>query len=192
MPQRNLEFVESHYYHIYNRGVNHQPIFFHRDNYFYLIQTIKRIFKKYRVTVISYCLMPNHYHLLVRPELSEVLSDCMKDIFISYVQAINKRYERRGPLFEGRFRSILVDEINYILHLCRYIHLNPVKAGLVISPENWIFSNYREWVGIRKGKLVDELFIKSNFSNQSKYRNFVMKDQPAQDIIENLKEYYLE
>ena len=192
MPQRNLEFLKGHYYHIYNRGVNYQPIFFHRDNYFYLIRLIKSIFEKYNVTIISYCLMPNHYHLLVRPELNEVLSDCMRDIFISYVQAINKRFKRKGPLFEGRFRSILVDEINYVLHLCRYIHLNPVKASLVKFPEDWIFSNFREWIGIRRWRLIDERFIKSNFSNQSKYRKFVVEYQPAQDISENLKEYYLD
>ncbi|MCK4894793.1 MAG: transposase [Calditrichia bacterium] len=192
MPQRNLEFLKGHYYHIYNRGVNYQPIFFHRDNYFYLIRLIKSIFEKYNVTIISYCLMPNHYHLLVRPELNEVLSDCMRDTFISYVQAINKRFKRKGPLFEGRFRSILVDEINYVLHLCRYIHLNPVKASLVKFPEDWIFSNFREWIGIRRWRLIDERFIKSNFSNQSKYRKFVVEYQPAQDISENLKEYYLD
>ena len=142
--------------------------------------------------MISYCLMPNHYHLLIRPESTGILSECLKNIFISYVQAINKRFKRKGHLFEGRFRSLLVDETKYVLHLCRYIHLNPVKAGLVKFPENWVFSNYKEWIGLRTWGLIDKCFIDSNFSSVSHYKKFVLEYRPAQDIQENLKQYYLE
>ena len=95
---------------------------------------------------------------------------------ISYVQAVNKRYKRRGPLFEGRFRSKWIDDIDYLLHLCRYIHLNPVRAGLVKSPEDWIFSNYRDFVGLRNNGLIDRKFIKKYFTTANDYCNFIAEN----------------
>jgi REP element-mobilizing transposase RayT len=176
MPRRQLRFAAANYYHIYNRGLNGEPIFFEHDNYFYLLRLIEKAFEKHNVTTIVYCLLPNHYHFLLRTEIDDVLSDCIKEIFISYVQAVNKRYKRSGPLFEGRFRSKWIDDIDYLLHLCRYIHLNPVRAGLVKSPEDWIFSNYRDFVGLRNNGLIDRKFIKKYFTTANDYCNFIAEN----------------
>jgi len=173
MPHRHIKFLNGSYYHFYNRGVNHSDIFIERENYHYLLRLIKKNFLKHRISMIAYCLMPNHYHLFVRPETDDSLSTCLKAVFISYVQAFNKQYGRSGPLFEGRFRSILVGELFYMLHLYRYIHLNPVVTGLVDSPEQWEFSNYREWIGLRNGQLVDREFVSKHFKSPEQYKEFI-------------------
>jgi putative transposase len=173
MPRRHLKFKSSCYYHLYNRGVNHSPIFRERENYLYLLRLLKKNLLKYDISMIAYSLMPNHYHLFLRPEADDTLAACLKSVFLSYVQAFNKRFGRSGPLFEGRFNSVLVDQQFYMLHLCRYIHLNPVDAGLVELPEHWEFSNYREWIGMRNGELVNKEFIKSHFAPIEKYIEFV-------------------
>ena len=103
--------------------------------------------------------MPNHYHFLLRQDSDIPISTFIQRIFNSYTKAYNKKYERSGTLFEGRFKAIHVDKEGYLLHLCKYIHANPVKALLVEAPEEWEFSNYPEWVGERNGTLIDKDFV---------------------------------
>jgi len=86
---------------------------------------------------------------------------------VSYTKAINKRYQRRGVLFQGPFQAVHVDRNEYLLHLSRYIHLNPVTAGLVERPENWEFSSYREYLGLRDGTLPEPEIVLSQFSTQN-------------------------
>ena len=147
MPLRQNIFAPSNYYHIFNRGINRQKIFLSKENYLYCVRLLKKHSESYLITVIAYCLMPNHYHLLLRQESDISISKYVNVVFSAYVQALNKRLGRKGPLFESRFKHVHVDKDEYILHLCRYIHLNPVKAGLVNNPRKWFFSNYLEWIG---------------------------------------------
>jgi REP element-mobilizing transposase RayT len=91
--------------------------------------------------------MPNHYHFLLEIS-SEDFSIAMQKFSISYVKSINKRYNRTGSLFEGAFQARRIDRNEYLLHLSRYIHLNPVLAGLVRHPEDWVYSSYREYIGL--------------------------------------------
>jgi hypothetical protein len=116
----------------------------------------------------------------------------MRIVFNAYVQAVNKQIGRKGTLFEGRFKHIHIDEDNYILHLCRYIHLNPVKAKLVYAPEEWPFSNYKEWIGKRNGKLVDLGFISSYFNNPQEYQKFVMEYNIEKKMEKKLDRYFLD
>jgi putative transposase len=97
----------------------------------------------------------------------------MKRFLLSYANAVNKRYGRSGALFEGRFRAVLVEEDSYLLHLSRYIHLNPVLADLVRRPEDWEFSSYREYAGLGEGTLPVPEIVLSQFSSQVAYRQFV-------------------
>jgi REP element-mobilizing transposase RayT len=159
MPYRGDVFARNHYYHIYNRGVGQGRLFFNPGNYEYCLRLTKRYYRRYGVTVIAYCLMPNHYHFLLRQETDQPLSKFVNVLFNAYVQAVNRQQDRRGTLFEGRFRHVWVDREEYLVHLCRYIHLNPVKAKLVSHPEDWLYSNYLEWTGQRAGILKDETFI---------------------------------
>jgi len=84
-------------------------------------------------------------------------------VFNSYSKAYNKRYEHSGTLFEGLYRVIQVDKTSHLIHLCRYIHSKPVKDGLVNKLEDWPYSNYAVWVGIRAGNLIDRNFVQDNF-----------------------------
>ena len=92
--------------------------------------------------------MPNHYHVLLKA-LDDNLSAAMQKFSISYTKAINERFDRVGSLFQGAFEAKLVDNENYLRHLSRYIHLNPVRARLCGSPEEWEFSSYLEYFGRR-------------------------------------------
>ncbi len=117
MPYRNLEFTQGQYYHIYNRGAGRSKIFSVEENYKYLTRLVERNFKKYGISIIAYCFMPNHYHFLLRLETKLLLSKFINVLFNTYVQALNKQQNRTGALFEGRFKHILVDEWKYLIHL---------------------------------------------------------------------------
>lgn len=173
MPYRGDAFVQGQYYHLYNRGAGKAKIFFNDGNYQYLLRLVKEHYQKHGATIIAYCLMPNHYHFLLRQESEEPLSKFMQVLFNSYVQALNLQQGRTGTLFEGRFKHKCVDKWEYLMVLCRYIHRNPVKAGLVTKPEDWAYSNYREWIGMRDGVLVDKEFVQDHFSSTDEYVNFV-------------------
>ena len=97
----------------------------------------------------------------------------MLSLQTSYAKAINRRYDRVGHLFQGPFKNILVDKNEYLLHLSRYIHINPVIAGLVPNPEDWEFSSFRDYVGLRDGTLPQPETILSQFSDKGTYWQFV-------------------
>jgi putative transposase len=141
------------------------------------------------VTVIAYCLMPNHYHFLFRQESAVPLSKLMQVLFNAYAQALNLQQGRTGTLFEGRFKHKCVDTWEYLSMLCRYIHLNPVKAGLVARPEDWPFSNYREWVGLRDGVLVDTVFVQDHFPSAEEYVRFVNDVEDEKRSYEKISKY---
>ena len=182
MPHRTVVLVRGEYYHIYNRGINKQRIFFSTENYLYCLRLIKKYSTKYGISVIAYCLMPNHYHLVLRQDNYTSISKFVNVIFSAYVQGINRSLQRRGPLFESRFKNVHIDKDEYVLHLCRYIHLNPVKAKLTKKPDHWAFSNYLEWINQRDGQLKDADFISKYFSSPQEYREFVMEYQLEEDL----------
>ncbi|VAW31914.1 hypothetical protein MNBD_CHLOROFLEXI01-3643 [hydrothermal vent metagenome] len=173
MPRRNA-FSKGSTFHIYNRGANRAPIFFSQENYLYCLRLIKKYAITYQITLIAYCLMPNHYHFLLRQDGDIPISKFINVLFNAYVQAINWQRSRSGTLFEGRFKHKLVDRDEYLIHLCRYIHANPVKAGLVTRLEDWPYSNYPEWIGERPGKLVDHDFVDAYFPERQNYTEFVL------------------
>ena len=128
MPRRYLTFSPEEYYHLYNRGVNRQEIFFEPDNYRFFLERVER----YLIPVmdlVAYCLMPTHYHLLVCIKTSEVfktseVSKAMMKLAVSYTKAVNKRYDRVGPLFQGAFQAKHIDCLNYRLFLSQvYLYL---------------------------------------------------------------------
>jgi putative transposase len=165
MPSRQIPLQVGNFYHIYNRGNNRQVIFLERENYIYFLRLIKRHLIANAVDIVAYCLMPNHYHFLVYLR-DETLSDAMKSLSLSYTKAINKRFNRSGVLFQGRFQSVRVQETDYLLTLVRYIHLNPVKAGLVQQPEEWEFSSYLEYADLRPGTLPKTEYVKMQLQDE--------------------------
>ncbi len=177
MPYRHTAFYPGGYYHIFNRGNNREPIFFELDNYRYFLRQLEKYFVPDRAELIAYCLMPNHYHLIVCLHIED-LAPIMQPFTLSYSKAIGKRFGRVGSLFQGPFKSIHIEKNEYFLHLSRYVHLNPVVAGLVKQPEEWEFSSYRDYLGLRQSALVHPEIVLSQFGS-SDYRKFVADYQPG-------------
>lgn len=98
------------------------------------------------VQLICYCLMPTHAHLILKQLTERGISEFMRRILDSYSRYFNIKHKRKGPLWEGKFKRVLVKDDAQLLHLTRYIHLNPVTAGLVNKPEEWKYSSYKEYV----------------------------------------------
>ena len=198
MPRRTTPFVPDIYYHFYNRGNNRQTVFFEADNYLYFLGGVK----KYLLPVahiVAYCLMPTHYHILVRikqtsevfktSEVSLQVSRAMQKFLISYTKAINKRFERVGSLFQGQFQAKPIQTYSHLLNLCVYIHANPVKDGLVALPEDWIYSNYLEWLDQRDGTLVDREFIQEHFGSPAEYQELVMQFVKTRYMPDDVRKY---
>ncbi|MGH2568226.1 MAG: transposase, partial [Bacteroidota bacterium] len=187
MPRRVILFSPDQFYHVYNRGNDRQPIFFDRENYLFFLRRVKEYLAA-SVEIHAFCLMPNHYHLLLRMTKEVDFSDAMKKLLISYTKAINKKYQKVGHLFQGSFKAKLVDSPEYFLHLSRYIHLNPRIAGLVKYPQEWEFSSYREYLGLRKNELVMTEFILSQFRDLKDYQKYV--GTLTESEIEKLQESF--
>jgi REP element-mobilizing transposase RayT len=173
MPERDIEFVQGGYYHIYNRGAGHQAIFREDENYLFVLRKVKTYARELNVAVLAYGLLPNHYHFLLRQDGAQPAGLLPQWVFNSYTKAFNKRYDRTGTLFEGRYKAIPVLKEEYLLHLCRYIHANPVRHGLASQLEEWPYSNYAEWMGLREGTLVDRAFVRAHFPTVAEYGKFV-------------------
>jgi putative transposase len=152
MAKRNIIFKKGRYYHIYNRGANKNRIFFERGNYIYLLTKLKEYSKNCDFSVIVYCLMPNHYHFVIRQDGETPINIKIGHLFNTYTKAINKKYNRTGTLFEGNFKCIQVEDEKYLLELCRYIHRNPLDDQIVEKIEYLEFSNYPEWDRNKKRK----------------------------------------
>jgi len=139
--------------------------------------------------VIAYCLMPTHYHFLLRQDGQTPAGLFPQRVFNSYTKAYNKRYRLSGTLFEHRFQAKTITSSAYLLHLCRYIHANPVKDGLVSDPADWPYSNYLDWIGERDGRLVDRDFIAGQFGDASTYKAFVLDYLSSRALPEEVQSY---
>jgi len=190
MARRKTDFIEENYYHIYNRGCNRENIFRSDENYLFLILKLKEYSVELNVSVIAYCLMPNHYHFLVKQNGNIKAGLLPQNIFNGYTKAFNKLFGRSGTLFEGPYKSIHVDKTEYVVHLCRYIHRNPFDAKIVTNIEDWKFSNYLECVGKRKGVIFEQEFIKNHFGSFEGYEKFVL-DYNGDFEIQKRVEHYL-
>jgi len=175
VPRRKIDFVVGEYYHVYNRGNNRAEIFFDRDCYLFFLERFTEHVNSSFAAVVAYCLLPNHYHFLLQLKSTE-FSDAMQAFGTSYTKAVNKRFDRVGPLFQGRFQAIHVDRDEYLVHLSRYIHLNPVVAQLVKQPLHWEMSSYAEYMGCREGLFVVRDSILKHFDTADAYRRFVEVD----------------
>ena len=187
MPHRETPFISDQYYHLYNRGNNRQAIFFQQENYLYFLRGVKKYILP-TASLVAYCLMPTHYHMLVRVKTSEV-SLAMMRLSVSYTKAINKRFGRVGTLFQGQFQAKPIKQYGHLLNLCVYIHANPVKDGLVADPEDWPYSNYLEWLGQRDGTLVDREFIGEHFGSPAEYQALVADYVKTRALPDEVKTY---
>jgi putative transposase len=128
--------------HVVQRGINRQSCFFSEADYGTYLHFLGSSATRFGCSVHAYCLMTNHVHLLITPRTPEACGTFMKHLGQCYVQSVNKRLGRSGTLWEGRFRSCLVQSDSYVLACYRYIELNPVRAGMVSSPTQYAWSSY--------------------------------------------------
>lgn len=162
-----MEFIENAFYHIYNRGNNRQLIFFKPENYVFFLNKIRKYILPH-CDIICFCLMPNHFHLLVATDIrsvqikrignhdKNVLSEGFKNLLSTYTQAINKQNNSTGSLFQQNTKAKeLVKEMDIRMAL-HYIHQNPVKAELCNRMEEWTYSSFKDYIGQRNGRLCNK------------------------------------
>jgi len=140
LPRLNLPNVPQH---VVQRGNNRQVSFFYEQDYTVYLDKLKEYGKKFNVAIHAYVLMTNHVHLLMTPATQTGVSQLMQSLGHYYVRYINKTYNRSGTLWEGRYKSTLVDSEKYFLLVSRYIELNPVRADMVVHPAEYPWSSYQ-------------------------------------------------
>jgi REP element-mobilizing transposase RayT len=143
-----IEFPGA-YYHVMNRGLAYQDIFTDKSDYELFLDLLSDSHEMWDLRVIAYCLLKNHYHLLIQTPKAN-LSRIMRHLDGLYTQRYNRRHKRDGPLFRGRYKAIVVDAEEYLMAVARYIHHNPVAAGLVSSPERYEWSSGRIYMKERR------------------------------------------
>lgn len=185
--ERKFSFSEDEFYHVYNRGTDKRTIFLDDDDYFYFQKLLYICNSKNRiilrdllagmsaysvkrentnVDIGAYCLMPNHFHLLLREKIEGGISTFMRKLSTAYAMYFNKKYKRTGGLFEGRFKAVHVAEDGYLEYLFSYIHLNPIK----LIQSNW------KTVGIKDLEKARGYLDNYNYSSYSDYSGISRKE----------------
>lgn len=146
--------VPGYPHHIIQRGNNRQAIFADASDQELLLELLEEHSRKHGVAIHAYVLMSNHFHLLATPETAEGIPLMMQAIGRAYVRRFNQRHGRTGTLWEGRYKSTLIQAERYLLACMVYIDLNPVRAGLVTDPANYPWSSHQHYIGRRSDRLV--------------------------------------
>lgn len=157
MPRQARKRSKTGIYHIMVRGINRQIIFEDDEDYLKFLDTIQKNKVKCKFDIYGYCLMGNHAHLLLR-EREETVSMVMQRLCSSFVYWYNWKYDRFGHLFQERYKSEVVEDEIYLLTVLRYIHQNPIKAGITNTLEGYRWSSYHEYIS--KNNIVDINFLK--------------------------------
>ena len=147
MPRHQRPLASETFYHVFNRGVNKESIVRNDLDRRFFMQCLADSVQKYNIELYAYCLLTNHYHLYLQtlhPNLNQMLWFAMT----RYAKYFNEKYQRVGPVFQGRYRARLVTHDRYSHTLIRYIHRNPVTAGIVERPEQYPWSSYGNYVGV--------------------------------------------
>lgn len=161
-------------YHLMERGIRRQAIYKEESDYQAFISILQSGLEKYGCILHAYCLMTNHFHMLLETGETDV-SKFMKHLAGCYARYFNQKYMYQGHLFEGRYKSILVKDDTYFLQTSRYIHLNPVKAGMVENPEDYPWSSYRTMLRMNSDKITQSSRTHAYFGKNPVvyYRQFI-------------------
>jgi REP element-mobilizing transposase RayT len=154
MPRRPRVEVEGALYHLITRGNNRQAVFKHDDDYRKFLSLLEREKQKHPFYLYAYVLMTNHVHLLVERQ-SDSVSGVMQRVLTGYAQYRNRKYRKVGHVFQGRYKAIVCQRDAYLSELVRYIHLNPVRAGMVKRVEDYRWSSHRAYMGLENCSWVD-------------------------------------
>lgn len=223
MPRRFVPLVNEQIYHIFNRGVNKQPIYYAKRNYLRAIESLKfyltssppvrysrfinlpneerkivlrKMAKKEKLgDLITYCLMPNHFHLLLKQNIDAGITILMRNFQISYTRYLNTKYDRTGPLLQGQFKAVRIEDVEQLLHVSRYIHLNPFISYLVKDIESlttYPWSSLAEYLDLIEDEICNKELILSNFKNKDKYKEFIFNQVDYQRRLEKIRHLILE
>ncbi len=190
MPRPLRIEYENAYYHVMNRGRRHEDIFHSKAYYRTFISVLSEAHRRFGIQILCYCLMPNHYHLLVKTPRAN-LGRVMRHINGVYTQRYNRLKKTDGPLFRGRYKAIVIEKDSYQLQVSRYIHLNPLEANLVEKLSDYPWSSYPYY--IRKRKTPQWLFPEEVLQQlgvaeqrqKAKYRAFV-----ESGVDEEIQQFY--
>jgi putative transposase len=172
MPRHPRIHVPGLLYHVMARGNNGQRIFLGREDYEAFLRLLQTTRERHPFLLYAYVLMPDHFHVLVEVGKTPT-SRIMQAQLTGYARWFNRIHRRRGHVFQGRYKAILCDRDSYLLELVRYIHLNPVRAGLVRSPAAWKWSGHNEYLGTAKHKLIDPGPVRGELPRPARYEAFV-------------------
>jgi putative transposase len=198
MPGRNIykNYLADTYYHIYNRGVNKQTIFRDDQDYVVFMGLLKRylgserergpnhrLYPSYadQVELLAFCLMPNHYHLFVYQRDPEGMKLLLKSVGVAYSMYFNKRYRRVGPVFQQRYRAVDISGDSQLLHISRYIHLNPDDY------RHWPWSSLPYYLGEKQADWIDPTPVLTQFDGKADYLQFVDDYKYQHNELEALK-----
>jgi putative transposase len=168
-----LDIYQGNYYHLYNCSNNNELIFKSKENYIYLLQQYRKYLSPY-VDTIAYCLMPTHFHILIYVKSADIEKVKRKigDWLSSYTKSINKKYNRKGSLFKQHSKVRIIKNDRDLITVVTYIHQNPVRACLVDKLEEWSYSSYKDYIGMRKGRLPKTDIIYNWVNNVEEYKKF--------------------
>jgi putative transposase len=199
MPGKNLEkiYLEHSFYHVYNRGVNKQAVFLDNEDYAVFLNLFKRYLSDEPVNdnkgreypwlhndieLLAFCLMPNHFHALIYQIDPEAMTKLLKAITTTYSMYFNKKYKRLGPLFQNRFRAVLVMNDSYLDHISRYIHLNPKHY------KEWPYSSLPFYLGNQSASWLQPKRVLGLFDNSPElYAEFVADYESHKAMLDELK-----
>ena len=198
MPGRNTRktFIENHYYHLHNRGWNRSEIFVEDADYSYFESLLERHLSlapvadargrlythlRSEIDLVAYCLMPNHFHMLVFIRSEQAATKLMTSLMTAYTMYFNRKYKRRGSLCENRFKAVSVITTEQLMHVSRYIHLN--KADY----KTWVWSSYGDYLRDNARNWVASQTILELFSTRNKYVEFVDDYAEMQRLRDSIK-----
>ncbi len=198
-------FTEGECYHVYNRGVGKMDIFLCEEDFNFFISRLREnLFPSismnksaggYRrellpfdsYSLIAYCLMPNHFHLLIRQNKELPISKLLSKIGTSYSKYFNKKYIRVGSLFQDQFKAVHIENNEQLLWVTTYIHQNPKVAKLVSTLDDYPFSSYLDYVGMRKGTLCSKELILNQFNNETEHYRSCVENSTEEAVFTDLR-----
>lgn len=182
-------------FHIINRGNNRQVVFKEQEDFLYFLKLLKRYKKELNFKFYHFCLMPNHIHLMIEPTIEGSLSKIILKLTLAYTRYFNSKYKGVGHVWQGRYKSSLIDRGNYFVWCGIYNELNPVRAGLVEKPEEWRWSSFRFYAFGKANSLIRELIDPSPYyfelgnnpqERQKTYRETIKKIM-KQDFLNDIR-----
>ena len=182
MPRKNREYSSTYVYHIIFRGNDKQDMFYDDQDRCVFLDRIKEAKKIFNFDIFSYCLMDNHVHMVIRVK-DKFLSKSMQSLGVRYSIYFNRKYNRRGHLFENRYLSKKIESLNYFLNLCKYIHRNPENADME-KTENYKWSSYSEYINKKDRIIKSDVLLHYYYDDVEEFKNFTLQNNKMSTLTD--------